>query len=323
MMTASDDSTLDAEFEQDSSRGTRRRNVAGIAASVVVLTALGGGIAVAATSGAANQQPLTVIDGSPSATTTLAPPITSAAPAAPSTTAVPATAPETMAAPSADAEPESSEDADGGDASTDHSGSNYDITSPESLTVLVNKHHPVNPETYAPGDLVNVADLGIPSMNGHAIRQPAADAMVQLFAAASAAGHSLDMTSGYRDYNLQSELYDDEVALNGQASADALVARPGHSEHQTGLAADFSAPGESDCILTECFAETAAGQWLAEHSWEYGFILRYPQGAESITGIQYEPWHFRFVGTEVAAAFHASGAQTYEEFLGSDPAPSY
>ena len=259
----------------------------GIAVAASVIAVMAGGIAVAAAL-TPSDEPLTVVA-----------PVTETPTATP--TAIPTLTPTATPTPTAA----------------------YDLTSPTSLTVLVNKRHPLDPITYAPSDLVAMADLGILSMNGHSLRKPAADAIVALFAAAQAAGHTLDMTSGYRDVELQTELYDEDVAQNGQASADALTARPGYSEHQTGLAADLSAPDESECVLTECFAETGAGQWLAANSWKYGFILRYPKGGEAVTGIQFEPWHFRFIGVDAAAAFHASGASTYEEFLGLEPAPTY
>ncbi|MGO2110685.1 MAG: M15 family metallopeptidase, partial [Pseudoclavibacter sp.] len=197
-----------------------------------------------------------------------------------------------------------------------------DIESASSLTVLVNKLTPLTPSEYEPADLVAVTSLGIPSMNGHSLRAEAANAVGTMFAAASAAGYALDMTSGYRSSSLQSELYNGYVASLGQEGADATSARPGYSEHQTGLAADISAPN-AGCVLEACFGETAEGQWLAANAWEYGFIVRYPDGLTNITGYEYEPWHFRYVGTAVSTAMHEQGAATYEEFLGAPAAPDY
>lgn len=197
-----------------------------------------------------------------------------------------------------------------------------DTTTADSLTVLVNKHHALVPQDYAPSDLVTMASVNIPSLNGHSLRKPAADALVPLFAAAAADGIDLDMTSGYRDFQLQTELYTGYIESLGQAGADATSARPGNSEHQTGLAADISAPSEG-CVLTACFASTPGGQWLAAHAWEYGWILRFPDGQTSVTGYEFEPWHYRFVGVDTAKAYHDSGATTFEQFLGSDPAPDY
>ncbi|MDJ1370738.1 M15 family metallopeptidase [Gulosibacter molinativorax] len=199
-----------------------------------------------------------------------------------------------------------------------------DITTASSLTVLVNKHIPLDPINYAPDDLVSMESIDVRSMNDHSLRQDAADAVKGMFADAAEAGHYLDMTSGYREYDLQTQLYSGYVEEQGVEEADSTSARPGFSEHQTGLAADISAPDAyPDCILDTCFGETEAGQWLAENSWEYGFIVRYPEGETAVTGYAYEPWHFRFIGVEAAAEYHESGAATYEEFVGSGPAPDY
>lgn len=200
----------------------------------------------------------------------------------------------------------------------------YDIVTASSVTVLVNKRIPLDPATYVPEPLVALGDLDVPSINEHSLREDAANAVREMFAAAAAVGHELDMTSGYRDYDLQKELYDSYTAEQGAPTADETSARPGFSEHQTGLAADISDPEAApDCILDACFGDTAAGEWLVENSWQYGFILRYPADMEHITGYSYEPWHFRFIGVDAAADFHESGFATYEEFLGAAPAPDY
>ncbi|WP_450091382.1 M15 family metallopeptidase [Pseudoclavibacter endophyticus] len=159
-------------------------------------------------------------------------------------------------------------------------------------------------------------------MNGHSLRSEAASAVQTMFTAASAAGYALDMTSGYRSAESQTQLYEGYVADLGQEGADATSARPGYSEHQTGLAADISAP-DAGCVLEACFGATEAGQWLSANAWQYGFILRYPDGVTHITGYEYEPWHFRYVGAEVATAMHEQGIVTYEEFLGKPEAPDY
>ena len=197
-----------------------------------------------------------------------------------------------------------------------------DTTSATSITVLVNKLRPLSPIDYVPGDLVAMSAIGVPSLNGHSLRSEAASAVRELFAAASAHGIALDMTSGYRGYESQSGLYSGYVQQLGQAGADATSARPGYSEHQTGLAADISSPN-AGCVLEQCFAETKEGVWLAAHAWEYGFILRYPKGMTDVTGYEFEPWHFRYVGVAVSTAMHQQGVATYEEFLGTVPAPGY
>lgn len=274
-------------------RRLRRTIVVGVGALVVV------GVAVALAFGLGRPgEPLAVT--SPSAT--------------PSATATPASSPTPSDTPAEAPAPTT--------APASPPSSAYDITTADSLTVLVNKHHPLHPQDYAPSDLVSMSSINIPSLNGHSLRKPAADALVPLFAAAAADGIQLDMTSGYRDFQLQTELYTGYIQSLGQAGADATSARPGNSEHQTGLAADISAPSEG-CVLTACFADTPGGQWLAAHAWEYGWILRFPEGQTAVTGYEFEPWHYRFVGVEPAKAYHESGATTYEEFLGSDPAPDY
>ena len=296
-------------------RRTRGRRAGVIAGTAAVLAATAAGALVIA-NGFGNQgAPLTIAapsaSASPSASATPRPTSSATPEAAPSASpsASPTTAPDASAAPSSEAPAPTSD---------------YDTTTPASLTVLVNKRTPLAPQDYAPDDLVAMADLGIPSINEHSLRSPAAQGIVAMFADAAAQGLVLDMSSGYRDFALQTELYDEHVEQLGASGADEVSARPGRSEHQTGLAADISAPGsDPDCILDTCFADTAAGQWLAENSWRYGFILRYPAGLESVTGFTYEPWHFRFIGEEAASAYHAAGAATLEEFLGAPDAPDY
>ena len=133
-------------------------------------------------------------------------------------------------------------------------------------------------------------------------------ALQQLQAGAEAAGYSMPLISGYRSYAYQASLYNSYVAQDGQALADTYSARPGHSEHQSGLAFDIGA-------LDNGYGNTPDGRWLHAHCADYGFIIRYPAGKESITGYQYEPWHVRYVGKEIASQIMAQGI-TLEEYLG-------
>lgn len=94
-----------------------------------------------------------------------------------------------------------------------------------------------------------------------------------------------------------------------------VSARPGHSEHQTGLAVDLVTPASPDCDFEVCFAETPGGQWLAANAWRYGFIIRYQSGSD-ITGYSPEPWHLRYVGKSLAAELRRTGVATLEEFFG-------
>ncbi len=134
----------------------------------------------------------------------------------------------------------------------------------------------------------------------------AATALEDLFAGAKQAGLSLSTVSGYRSYSKQSTIYARKKAkLKSAEKADELVARPGASEHQMGVAMDIARKGSSQ--LNENFGKTKQGQWVAENAHLYGFIVRYPLGLEHITGYSFEPWHIRYVGKEHAAAIKESG----------------
>ena len=112
------------------------------------------------------------------------------------------------------------------------------------------------------------------------------------------------------------------VGARGEASADAAIARPGYSEHQTGLAVDVaSLPAE--CSLSACFADTPQGQWLRQNAWRFGYLLRYPADKVAVTGYEFEPWHFRFVGAPLAKGYHDGGWHTYEQFVDEPAAPTY
>jgi D-alanyl-D-alanine carboxypeptidase len=199
----------------------------------------------------------------------------------------------------------------------------YSLTDPSSIWVIVNKQHPLNPKTYVPTVVVpNVKLKSNASAENMHVSKTMAPHLEQLFAAAQAAGVPLKLSSGYRSYNYQVTVYNKEVSSYGQAKADSESARPGYSEHQTGLASDV-APADGTCDLSQCFGSTPAGQWLAAHAYEYGFIIRYPQGKESVTGYEYEPWHIRYVGIELSQELHTKGVQTLEEFFGVSGGPSY
>jgi D-alanyl-D-alanine carboxypeptidase len=147
------------------------------------------------------------------------------------------------------------------------------------------------------------------------------DAWQAMFAAAKKDNVELVFGSGYRSGKLQKEFYDKYVRESGQEAADTFSARPGHSEHQTGLVSDITRR-DGKCHLEICFAETEQGQWLKAHAHEYGFIVRYLEGKQAITGYQYEPWHTRYVGKELAGELHKTG-QTMEEFFGLGAAAQY
>ena len=190
----------------------------------------------------------------------------------------------------------------------------YDFDSASSLQVVVNKHRQLNPAAYVPGQLVRV--------QAERLRAPAADAYKQFAKAAKAGGVNVMPISGYRSFSEQASLYDSYVRQYGQATADTLAARPGYSEHQTGLAMDIG-NASGTCALQACFANTPAGRWAAEHGWEYGFIIRYPAGAEATTGYTYEPWHLRYVGKVIAEDMQSTGIATLEKYFGLEAAPDY
>jgi D-alanyl-D-alanine carboxypeptidase len=155
------------------------------------------------------------------------------------------------------------------------------------------------------------------------MRQDAAKALEQMAkAATSEVRLSLKIASAYRSYGNQASAYSSEVESYGQAVADKESARPGYSEHQTGWAADL-APASGNCSVQVCFANTPEAKWLAANAYRFGFVLRYPNGKTSITGYVYEPWHFRYVGKNLAAEMRAKNVQTLEEFFSLPSAPNY
>ncbi|MBI4033828.1 M15 family metallopeptidase [Candidatus Saccharibacteria bacterium] len=202
----------------------------------------------------------------------------------------------------------------------------YSVNEFSSLWAVVNKGRAL-PSEYVPTLTVPDVPLRFSAKSDEMhLRSDAAAALEQLFTAAAKDKLFLRLASGYRSYGSQSAIYAREVRTYGQAQADRQSARPGHSEHQTGLAADLE-PSDRRCEIADCFADTAEGKWLAAQAHKFGFVLRYPSGEESITGYRYEPWHFRFVGKGLAAEINKTG-QTLERFFGlpfysSYPAQNY
>lgn len=196
------------------------------------------------------------------------------------------------------------------EASAEPSQEPADVTTDTSLTRIVNRNHPIS-SGYVPDELV-VPD--VPMNNTQMIRKEAAKPMEELFQAASSAGYPLCFISGYRSYETQTSLYYTYLAQYGEAYTNRIDSHPGASEHQLGLAADF---GTADhiCDLGSCFGETGASQWLQQNAWKYGWIERYPAGKESVTGIMYSPWNYRYVGKKEAEKIHASN-MTMEEYYG-------
>lgn len=186
------------------------------------------------------------------------------------------------------------------------------LTDPNSIWVVVNKLTPLNPQDYVPPDLV---DVPVPHTWDPQLRQEASDAVVAMFAAAqSEAGLTLASNSAYRSYDSQVSIYGD--------GSDPTTAKPGHSEHQTGLAIDIGADS-GNCSLNVCFADTPEGIWLHDNAWRFGFLLRYPADKVDVAGYPYEPWHYRYIGVPLATEMHNTGITTLEEFFGLPAAPDY
>lgn len=165
---------------------------------------------------------------------------------------------------------------------------------------LINRQHAIS-QLYVPETRKVVG----PGMS-QTMRDDAATALEEMFAAAKADGHSLAIVSGYRSYSKQSAIYARKKAKTGSAEkADELVARPGTSEHQLGLAMDLAKKGSSQ--LNSAFGKTDEGKWVYANAHRFGFIVRYMEGYESVTGYSYEPWHVRYVGKEHAKAIYESG----------------
>jgi|SRR5579875_1029794 len=194
------------------------------------------------------------------------------------------------------------------------------ICGPTDLLFLVDKDHALPPD-YVPPDLVTVraqdASPGAPTTVQ--LRKEAADALSQMLADARAQSINLLAQSGYRSYQYQVQVYGNEVQTYGQAQADRESARPGHSEHQLGLAIDFTTRALG-YDLNDSFAATPEGRWLAQNAVRYGFVLSYPQGKENITGYMYEPWHYRYIGVDAAQKFVASGL-TLNQWLAQHQQP--
>ena len=163
--------------------------------------------------------------------------------------------------------------------------------------LLANKRYPL-PEDYAPGE-----------------SEEAREAFNELAASAVTSGISLQAFSTYRSYDYQVTLYNRYVERDGQEAADRYSARPGYSEHQTGLAFDIGEVNHEKHWASNSFGDTEAAKWLAANAHQYGFILRYPEGKEETTGYMHESWHYRYVGKDMAEQIFKRNI-TLEEYLG-------
>ena len=182
-----------------------------------------------------------------------------------------------------------------------------DYSLQSSLWTLVSKTNSISTD-YVPSpiQIASVATRTDKSEEERSVRSDIDIPLTNMFAAATVDGYELMIGSGYRSAKLQSTYFYSLANSVGETVANQTIARPGQSEHQTGLAVDISTIARN-CYLDSCFGETADGQWLVENSYKFGFILRYPEDKVDITGYSYEPWHFRYVGIDLATALHESG----------------
>ena len=207
--------------------------------------------------------------------------------------------------PESDTEPESQ---------TDESETSTPVS---SNTPVVSKNEPApqtkpavaQPDiTYISGIMIVNKTYALPSTYNPGIDPTAWAALNEMISAAAKDSILLSVVSGFRSYDTQNWLYNNYVKQDGKEKADTYSARPGHSEHQTGLAFDLNMDNDS-------FAATKEGKWVAENCWKYGFIIRYPKGKEEQTGYKYEPWHVRYIGKDLSKSVFESGL-CLEEYFG-------
>lgn len=161
--------------------------------------------------------------------------------------------------------------------------------------------------TYVNGILIANKTYSLPADYAPGVNEEAKAAFEQMKQAAATEGLNIYISSAFRSYEYQTKIYNNYVARDGQQQADTYSARPGHSEHQTGLAFDLNS-------IDDSFANTPESDWVAQHAHEYGFIIRYPADKESVTGFKYEPWHLRYLGVDTATKVYESGL-CLEEYL--------
>ena len=185
------------------------------------------------------------------------------------------------------------------------------IETKDGLTIIdgiliVNKTYSL-PENYVPKNTYK--DASNLKYCSECINNDAYKRFIEMQSDATSLGLSIWIQSGYRSYELQKELYNNYVERDGKEKADTYSARPGHSEHQTGLAFDLNS-------ISDDFQYTNEGKWVNENAYIYGFILRYPKGKEDITGYKYESWHLRYVGVDLAKKLYNNGDWiTLEEYF--------
>jgi len=199
----------------------------------------------------------------------------------------------------------------------------YSINNPTSIWVVVNKQRPLSTIGFVPSTLItpSVSINRISNILPTSLQPIAAQAIDSMFMSAKTNNIYLALTSAYVPYTFQQGVYDGYLATQGQAAADANTIRPGYDESQVGLSADLAAANKK-CVNQICFSTTPEGKWLIANAYKFGFTLRYPSGKQNITGFNYEPWHYRYVGIDLATQLNTNN-QTLEQFFNLSPAPNY
>lgn len=193
-----------------------------------------------------------------------------------------------------------------------HKWYQLELNTNEDLGMLmnVNKFYALS-ETYTPENLKNIElSYAYGEEGENKLIDYAYDKFLELWQAANDQGFYLMVTSSYRDYESQKEIYDYRVSTQGERKADETAARPGHSEHQTGLVIDMTSKTEP---LADSFTDSEAYKWLKDNAYKYGFIERYPEGKTYLTGYSPESWHWRYVGLEAAKTMHDEDI-TFDEY---------
>ncbi len=186
----------------------------------------------------------------------------------------------------------------------------YDNPIPTDISklekMIVNKYYYLE-EDYEPDNVVKISPSH--AYEGNSINEEVYSAFKNLAEEAKSDGYTILINSSYRDYNSQKEVWESRKDLYGTRKADAFAARPGHSEHQTGYSIDVADFYDVD----DTFGNTESFKWMSQNCYKYGFILRYPENKEDITGYSYEPWHYRYVGKELAMKIQKEDI-TFDEY---------
>ena len=188
---------------------------------------------------------------------------------------------------------------------------NYELPDNTFITSKGFKGEIIDGLTYIDGILIVNKTYGLPSNYNPGLREEAKEAFDKMSSAALLDGINIWCQSGFRSYDKQKKLYDNYVERDGKISADTYSARPGHSEHQSGLACDIND------VINSSFNNSPEAKWAAKNAYKYGLILRYPKDKSDETGYKYESWHFRYVGVELATKLYNNGDWiTLEDYFG-------